>query len=57
MASKDVELKIVMENVPIGAMDNEMAREIQVMLQAQYADGVKVTVTIPEKPKKADKAA
>ncbi len=57
MASKTVELKIVMENLPIGAGDNELIAEIRAMLQREYADGVKVNVSIPEKPKKADKSA
>ena len=57
MASKLVELKVVMDNVPIGAGDNELVAEIQKMLQREYADGVKVNVSVLEKPKKADKAA
>lgn len=57
MASKTVELKIVLENVPIGAGENELVAEIQDMLQREYADGVKVSASWSEKPKKADKAA
>jgi hypothetical protein len=64
MASKDVELKVTLENVPIGAGENELAAEIQIMLQKEYADGVKVSVIVidkpkadADKPKKADKAA
>lgn len=57
MASKDVEIRITLENLPIGALENELCAEISAMLQKEYADGVKVTVTVPEKPKKVDKAA
>ena len=56
MASKYIELKVALENVPIGAGENELASEIQVMLQREYADGVKVVVSVIERPKKADKA-
>jgi hypothetical protein len=59
MASKDVELKVVMENLPIGAGENELVAEVQSLLQGEYADGVKVTVSVTapaEQPKKAKAA-
>lgn len=62
MASKDIELKVVMENLPIGAGENELVAEIQTMLQREYADGVKVNVSVvnqasvTEQPKKAKAA-
>ncbi len=57
MASKTMELKVVMDNLPIGAGENEIVAEIQGMLQREYADGVKVNVSLVDKPKKADKTA
>jgi hypothetical protein len=54
MASKYVELKVAMDNVPIGAGENELIAEIQKMLQKEYADGVKITVSVIDKPKPAD---
>ena len=60
MASKDIELKVAFVNLPIGAGENELVAEIQTMLQREYADGVKVCVSLLDKPKpetkKADKA-
>ena len=49
MASKLVELRIAMDNLPIGAGENELVAEIQAMLQREYADGVKVSVSLMQK--------
>jgi hypothetical protein len=56
MASKTMELKVVMDNLPIGCGENELVAEVQKMLQREYSDGVKVNVSLQDKPKK-DKTA
>jgi hypothetical protein len=57
MANKLIELKVVLDNLPIGAGENELIKEIRDMIQREYADGVKVSVSVIEPPKKADKVA
>jgi hypothetical protein len=62
MSSKMIELKVAMDNLPIGCGENELIAEVQKMLQKEYSDGVKVSVSVIDKPKpveakKAEKSA
>lgn len=55
--SKSVELKIVMDNLPDEADPAPLAAEVQAMLAREYADGVKVNVSVAGTPANGAKAA
>lgn len=43
-----IEIKVVMDNMPVGSIPNAVAAEIQAMLHKEYADGVLVNVSVTD---------
>lgn len=49
---KKIKVEVIMENIPDEAIAENIATEMKLMLEKEYADGVTVFTSVSEQPEK-----